>query len=506
MSITNELEEELQKLNTTHAFVMIGGKATIIEEYTELDEDNVVTRKKRFDYSEAEWKKLMANHTLEQTLLTGKTNNSGVPITKDVVYKIGNEWLQWSDRRTYKEYVFDPSWVQADKPKSNAYNTWTGFAKEPIDHLDQRGNVTKYWNFVKEVICNGNEEELEYIQKWCSLIFQKPWLLTGVALVLRGQEGIGKNTFVDPLGWLLGGNGGNFEVTVDMERMLSNFNYSLMNKILVFANEATWGGNKQKEGAFKALVTDTERTIEMKGKESFNVTNYSKLIIASNNEWCVSAGMDQRRLAFFNVNSSRKGDVKYWKEIHSFLKTDKFLEALLFDLKARDLTDFNARDNRPISCIENGQDVQQLSLDYEMKFLYEWLSSNYLEYYPMSLKNVGCKEISSTQLYEEYLNFCEAHNIKHIKSQTPFFMQMFGSTKNKKGLIPSIHKYRKKDTFGKLITVHVIPNITECRTYFEESFCAGIKQEWLYDANTAAKQPANLRFENQKLAFLKSPD
>ena len=500
-NLPQEVLNELIKLNENHALVMIGGKATIIEELTEKDDDGVVTRYKRLDYSEAEWKKLMANYIVS-VIDTSRTTTNGTPIPKVVDYKIAQEWLQWKDRKSYKEYVFDPSWVQADKPNTIAYNTWRGFAKKPINHSHQSDNVKAYWNLVLEIICNDNIEELTYIQNWCSLIFQKPEHLTGVALVLRGGEGIGKNSFVDPLGWLLGGNGGNYEVTVDMERMLGNFNSSLMNKILVYANEATWGGNKQKEGSFKALVTDPDRTIEMKGKETFNVVNYTKLIIASNNEWCVSAGMDQRRLAFFNVNASRKGDSKYWDHIYSFLKTSEFLEALLFDLQNRDISNFNARRDRPVSCIESGQDVQQRSLDNEMKFFYEWLSTNQLEKYSNSLKIVGCKEVYSNEIYNDYRQFAELHSYKHIQTNTTFCQQLFG-IKNKKGWLPSIEKVRKNIGPNK-VTCHLIPNIHECRKYFEDNFCNGIKQNWLDDDIVIEHKSTDiLKFENVKLSIIK---
>ena len=59
----------------------------------------------------------------------------------------------------------------------------------------------------------------------------------------------------------------------------------LQDKLLVFADEAFWAGDKQAEGVLKGMVTEEMNVIEHKGKDAFKVKNYIRLIVASNYEW-----------------------------------------------------------------------------------------------------------------------------------------------------------------------------------------------------------------------------
>jgi hypothetical protein len=75
----------------------------------------------------------------------------------------------------------------------------------------------------------------------------------------------GKNTFV---GWFGGRlfNSAHYAELASMNSLVGRFTGHLANKIIIFANEATWGGDKQSEGVLKALITDKIRFIEHKGK------------------------------------------------------------------------------------------------------------------------------------------------------------------------------------------------------------------------------------------------
>jgi hypothetical protein len=470
---------------------MIGGKATVIEKGTFEDKD-VDGKPKVIDYtymfSDSEWKKLRATDNYIIDKITSFTRQ-GTPNIKEEKFELAKEWLNWSKRKTYKELVFDTSWVQSEKPDDYPkYNTWYGLSTKPKEHKDQITNINTFWQLVNEVVCDSNPEVLNFIQNWYAHVVQKPYVKTAVALILRGQEGIGKNSIITPLQNIFGGN---FGVYTNMERLLGNFNADLMNKVIIYANEATWGGNKTKEGVLKALVTDKAWDIEMKGKDKFSSNNFVNLIVASNNDWCISASLDQRRYAFFNVNNLRKGDKEFWKHIYSFIETEEFTEALCYWLMQRNINNFSAYNEIPEILFNNGSDVVHMSIEHTQQFIVEWLSKALLEDLPPSLKMVGTKELIADDLYIDYCKFCDNMKIQHRDTEITFLRKVFGVSDKKVGWIPKELSFRKTHN-NKKVTCYLIPNIIKCRNHFEEHFCAGRKQDWFVENSELIHSQPNL--------------
>jgi len=85
-----------------------------------------------------------------------------------------------------------------------------------------------------------------------------------------------------------------------------------MQTAFLFSDEAVWPGHKDKEGALKALVSEPTMTIEPKGVNAFTMPNCLKVFMASNSDWIVPAGVDDRRFAVFRVSEDRKQDHAYF--------------------------------------------------------------------------------------------------------------------------------------------------------------------------------------------------
>jgi hypothetical protein len=104
-------------------------------------------------------------------------------------------WLKSLRRRKYQGITFDPTAVGHSK---GHYNLWKGFTISPV-----QGDCSKYWKHVTENICNDDPKKYQYVRKWLACIFQHPDCIH-TALVICGSQGVGKNSFVNPLGFLLG--------------------------------------------------------------------------------------------------------------------------------------------------------------------------------------------------------------------------------------------------------------------------------------------------------------
>ncbi|GEM_PF-1170726 len=268
-------------------------------------------------------------------------------------------WLKSSRRRKYKGIVFEPS---VKGHIQDYYNLWQGFTLTPL-----QGNCSRYWAHVKDNICNGDEEANLYLRKWLACIFQHPDYIH-TALVLCGSQGVGKNSFVEPLGFLLGPH---YAPLSNISQLVSNFNSHLKNAVLIHANEALWGGNKKDIGTVKAMITDSLCLIESKGKDQIRVRNFKHVILSSNEDWPVHLDADDRRFFVLRVSEKHKEDTEYFKAIQEELKNGGY-EALLYDLLHEDMGDFNPR---RLPSNADSFAIKMRSANSAYRYLYEMLSN-----------------------------------------------------------------------------------------------------------------------------------
>lgn len=263
-------------------------------------------------------------------------------------------WLKSPKRRKYKGIVFDPRTTES---REGYYNLWRGFMRTP-----KQGDCSKYWAHVKDNICNGDEVAYQYVRKWLAIVFQHPHVVH-TALVLCGSQGVGKNSFVEPLGVLFGTH---YAPLSNISELVSNFNYHLKNAALIHANEALWGGNKKDIGTVKAMITEEYCLIEGKGKDRIVVRNFKHVILSSNEDWPVHLDPDDRRFFVLQVSEKHKEDHDYFKAIKDELN-DGGLEALLFDLLNEDISTY---DPRKLPASQNSFEIKMRSGDSTHRYLY----------------------------------------------------------------------------------------------------------------------------------------
>lgn len=233
------LPPEIVELNEKHAAVMLGGKFCVMN----FEYDPIRKVKSGVTYSTpANFKERYAHRRL-----------GGVGL--------GVAWFSHHARRQYEGIVFAPG-----KDVSGYYNLWQGFAVEP-----KEGDCSLFLDHIRDNICNGKEEHYEYILAFMANIVQEPWDLPGVALVLRGKQGTGKGAFVTEFGELFGPH---FKQLSHSKQLTGHFNSHLGDALVVFADEAFWGGHKDQEGVLKALITEERLMVEPKGLNAFEVKNH----------------------------------------------------------------------------------------------------------------------------------------------------------------------------------------------------------------------------------------
>ena len=315
---TSELVEEddncqlLEELNIKYAVVPMGNKMSIL---------NIVKDEIRF-FSPGDFNLALQNRT---AIDDSGSEPKQIPASK--------WWLKHPDRKEYKKVDFLPEIETPD----GVFNMWKGFAVKPKGGLEK---IPLFHELLDEVICSDNEQWALYLWGWLAHMVQFPEEKPGVAIVMRSDaQGVGKSRFAEYVGSLLGRH---FRTVTHGRHIHGNFNSHLKDTLMLFGDEAVWGGDRRTESILKQLITEPNMIIEMKGKDVFEVRSYLRLMLATNSEWAAPVGLTDRRYFVLNVSNSRKNDHNFFKRL-IYEQNHGGIEALLQVLMDFDLSDFEVR-------------------------------------------------------------------------------------------------------------------------------------------------------------------
>jgi len=308
-------QETVEEVNQTYALAKIGNGVAILDE---TDNESV-----RFMRVSA-WQTFMANRfVIEQK----PTDNGGTKIIKKPVAQI---WLQHEKRREYENVVFKIG------SKTTGYNLWRGFGGPPA--------VEGSWKWIeyhiKEIVCGNNPLTYEYQIQWLAHLIQKPWEKPGVAIVMRGLRGVGKGTFANDIVRPLVGNR-SFIGVEKPEHLTGRFNQHLAHAVVVFADEAFFAGDIRSQKAINNFITEPRILLEPKGIDVFEVDSYHRVIMASNADWIINAGKNERRFLLLDISSKHMQDPKYFTPLVENIKIE--LPAFRYYLEHLDISQFDPR-------------------------------------------------------------------------------------------------------------------------------------------------------------------
>ena len=436
---SDEYLAALLGMNARHACIMIGGKFQILNKYIDP-----LTDKPEISFSSVfDFKNRYANKEIIKIIPdeNGGEKKKSVPIAE--------EWLKHTLRQELEGIVFDPS----EKVPSEYYNLWTGLA-----HAPREGNWNLLEAHILNVIAGGDYEIYTWILAWMARIVQDPGgERPGTSIVLRGKQGTGKGLFVNFFGQLFGKH---FSQIAHATQVTGRFNSHFKDALLVFVDEGFWAGDKQAEGILKNLVTEPFITVEQKGKDIVRVKNHVNLIMASNNEWVVPAGLEERRFFVLDVSDGHQQDHKYFKAIVDQMENGG-IEAMLYDLFEMDISQVNLRKFKQTA----GLFEQKIySMDTIQKFWFERLKDGVLRHIdpgePDQYGELDWGEICRKKFYDDYLAFADS-----LKDRFPLSPQQFGISLRK--MCKEVRDTRPKVN-GRRIRVYRFPSLEGCRREFSQ--------------------------------------
>jgi hypothetical protein len=356
-------------------------------------------------------------------------------------------WLDSPQRRNYKDgLVFSPN----GNTPTGCYNLWKGFSIEPTQEYP-----TLLLDYLKEVICDGNQQNYHYLINWLAYCVQYPGRQGGVAVVCRGEKGTGKGTLGRMMKEIFGCHG----IQISNPRHLTgNFNAHLRGTAFLFADEAFFAGDKAGEGVLKSIITEKTIAIEQKGIDVVEVRNRLKIMMASNNDWVVPTSADERRYFCLDVSPKYMGIHAYWNQLNSYIATGG-KEAFLGHLLSIDLKDFDVH-RMPNTKGLDKQKIQGLGVIESL--VNDWLTEG-----GITSEHGGYTELKEQENWV-YTHVVQEGILKHCKNnhsfRTPSIVEI---GKKLKKLVNVDRKQKREDKSKRYF--YVFPPLTEARAAFMAS-------------------------------------
>lgn len=447
---------KIDEMNRRYALTILGDKAVIIWE--RWDE-----AKKRY-LPHYVGKQAVKDHLANQFVASGRKE---VPLF--------DYWMTHPARKTYDGVVFEPG---LETPKY--FNLWRDFTVAP----DPTGDWSMLREHITQNIVHGDESQFNWIMAWFAQMLQDPRNKPGTSITIKGKQGTGKTIVGDMVGYLIRDN----YVLVDQpDQVTGKFNSHMGHSLLLQADEGFFGGDPRITGRLKSLVTSNTNRIEPKGKDSFEINNYIRFMITSNERWVVPAAFEERRFAVFNASDDRMQDRAYFKEMTRQMH-DGGYEGLLHDLLNWDLSTVDVGViPDTLALVEQ----KEQSLDTVARFWFERLETG--EVTPTKNKwpeHVGCEE-----LYDAYIRRCIQWGVPRRQSNHIFATELAeltgGGFEKERATVTTIddrgYSTERKSWCYKL------PKIHACRKMFEDTI--GHRVDWpLIDTPKSPEDDSEIPF------------
>lgn len=203
-------------------------------------------------------------------------------------------------------------------------NQWRGWAIPPAEEA-KRSEVKPFIDYVNEILASSDPIHYNWIMGWIADIFQNPGRKLGTALVLVGKPGAGKSFLGENIVRKIIGFDHSMQ-TNTLESITGNFNADSGGMLFVQCDEAANTRRRADANRMKSLITDHTKRIEPKGINAYQIEDFCRYLMTSNEVTDAVAIVDgryDRRYAVFQVNEAysfagEKGkDEKrrYWDEL-----------------------------------------------------------------------------------------------------------------------------------------------------------------------------------------------
>lgn len=305
----------------------------------------------------------------------------------------------------------------------NIFNTWTPFICEGYidDYTPNKEGLNFFLNHIK-ILCGNEENVSDYFIKWIGQMIQYPSVKT-ICPTLISKEGAGKGSLIKLMIAMLGEKKV-FETTNSSRDVWGEFNNKMTNSFLVNLNELSKKDTIESQGKIKGLITDKSLTINAKGKDQFEINSYHRFIITTNKEDPINTSQDDRRNLIIRSSDELIENKEYFIKLNLLLE-DIIVVRTCYDY-FKNIKNLNNFCSLPLPKTNYQENLKLLNYSVPEQFIMDFCSSNN-----------GIIEVSSSELYELFLNFVSSNNIEYKITPLKFGVKI--SNLNISGIEKGIH-------------------------------------------------------------------
>jgi len=299
-------------------------------------------------YNKDNIKEAFMEYTLNETK---KSNNKG----DNVEILFVDKWLKDTEKSLFhkadfRPHPYNPNSVDKD---THILNTFTGYSPDCFnDELDANDEYIKPFLAVVENIVGGNPDDIDIFHNLIAWKVQRPEYKNPYSVLIKSQEGEGKNTVFDTIGRMIGE--AHYYQTTNAEDLFGDHAEGVNNKLLIVMNEMNIKQTGKHADKLKSLITDPTFNINPKNIRPLTIRNLAFIVVLSNQEnpiYIDETKRDRRWFIFQGNQNNIKINNETWGMIHKRLREPKFIKSLYkyymkFNLKDFNLTNAKIRNSR----------------------------------------------------------------------------------------------------------------------------------------------------------------
>ncbi len=332
-----------------------------------------------------------------------------------------HEWINNINKQTYNDVIHHPKLNNIMN-----LNLFTGFNIKYIDDFNvNESKIQRILNHILTVFCGSDKEIYNYFICWLSHIFQKPETKTGIAMMMRSDEGAGKGTFRDFIMSLLGERN---VANIDDYKKIMQFNGILSNKLFTFFDELPKNNNDMDLflNTMKSYITENKIMIRKMYKDPFNIDDFNNFWFVSNNYNIARISTTDRRFLCLECDPKFIGNKQYFDELLNDYKNFDIQLHFFHYLMNKDISNWN---NRKIPETKYKKYLQMLNIPPILLWMNEYIEDK-------NEHNIFAKELYDTHksYRSEYDYETKGYSFQTFKSEMMQFFKFEAKSKRKDAL------------------------------------------------------------------------
>jgi hypothetical protein len=311
-------------------------------------------------------------------------------------------WLTQPARREF-DMVFKPD----STTNPNEFNLWRGFAVMPKKGWANQRRLLRH---IRQVICRRDRKKFKYLMRWLAWSAQHPDEAPGTLIVLvSATQGTGKSTLGVVMCDIFGHHGRRID---DQAQLLGHFNGDLETACMILADEMLFAGDPKTADKLKSRVTSDTIPLEAKFRNRREVPNRMHVIMTTNHEHAVSAGVRDRRFFVCNVSDEHAQDPAWFRPLYRDLDHGGKAQFLWL------LQNIKLGDWHPRNLIKTEEAIEQQRMSADS--IGQW-SQACIEAEGIvggaygGVDDLG-RDISSEQLRQAYTTYCKQHGLRAVNA------------------------------------------------------------------------------------------